>query len=67
MLIFRKDPNYNPAQVQAVLGAVDLSNVVQLTPGQADHYKSLMLPAAQLATQQAGGTWSDLFNRACIL
>jgi len=63
VLIFRKDPNYNPAQVQALLGAVDLSNVVQLTPGQADHYKSLMLPAAQLASQQAGGTWSELFNR----
>jgi YYY domain-containing protein len=66
VLIFRKDPNYNPAHVSAVLGAVDLSNVVQLTPGQADHYKSLMLPAAQLATQQAGGTWSDLFNRLAI-
>ncbi len=63
VLIFKKDPNYNPAQVQARLGAVDLSNVVQLTPGQADHYKSLMLPAAQAATQQTGGTWSDLFNR----
>jgi YYY domain-containing protein len=66
VLIFRKDPNYNPAQVKALLEAVDLSNVVQLTPGQADHYKSLMLPAAQLATQQAGGTWSDLFNRLAI-
>jgi YYY domain-containing protein len=66
VLIFRKDPNYNLVQVKALLGAVDLSNVVQLTPGQADHYKSLMLPAAQLATQQAGGTWSDLFNRLAI-
>jgi YYY domain-containing protein len=66
VLIFRKSPNYNPAQVQAVLGAVDLGNVVQLTPGQADHYKSLMLPADQLAAQQAGGTWSDLFNRDAI-
>ncbi|HVM71756.1 MAG TPA: DUF2298 domain-containing protein, partial [Anaerolineales bacterium] len=66
VLTFRKDPNYSAAQVQSVLGAVDLSNVVQLTPGQADHYKSLMLPAATLATQQAGGTWSDLFNREAI-
>ncbi len=63
VLIFRKDPNYNPSQVQAVLGAVDLSNVVQLTPGLADHYQSLMLSATQLAAQQAGGTWADLFNR----
>jgi YYY domain-containing protein len=66
VLIFRKDPGYNPAQVQTVLGAVDLSNVVQLTPGQADRYKSLLLPANQLAAQQAGGTWSDLFNRNAI-
>ena len=66
VLIFRKSPTYNPAQVAALLGAVDLSNVVQLTPGQADHYKSLMLPADQLAAQQAGGTWSDLFNRNII-
>ena len=66
VLIFRKSPNYNSAQVQALLGAVDLSNVVQLSPGQADHYKSLMLPADALAAQQAGGTWSDLFNRNVI-
>lgn len=63
VLVFRKSSSYDPAQVQAILGAVDLSNVVQLTPGQADHYKSLMLPADTLAVQQAGGTWSELFNR----
>ena len=62
VLIFRKSPNYDSAQVKAVLGSVDLSSVVQLTPGQADTYKSLMLPANQLAAQQAGGTWSELFN-----
>ena len=66
VLIFRKGPDYNPAHVQAVLGSVDLSNVIQLTPGQANQYKSLMLPADQLAAQQAGGTWSDLFNRNAI-
>jgi YYY domain-containing protein len=66
VLFFRKSANYNPDQVKAILGAVSLSNVVQLSPGQADHYKSLMLPAEQLASQQAGGTWSDLFNRNAI-
>ncbi len=66
VLIFRKEPNFNPAMVQAALGNVDLSNVIQLTPGQADTYKSLMLPANQLAIQQAGGTWSDLFNPNAI-
>jgi YYY domain-containing protein len=62
VLIFRKSPEYNPAQVQALLGSVDLSNVIQLTPGQANRYKDLMLPADQLAAQQAGGTWSQLFD-----
>jgi YYY domain-containing protein len=63
VLIFKKSPDYNPAQVKTILGAVDLSNVVQLLPGQADRFKSLMLPSDQLASQQAGGTWSELFNR----
>jgi YYY domain-containing protein len=41
---------------------VDYSKAVRLTPGQVDSYKSLMLPANQLAIQQAGGTWSQLFD-----
>lgn len=62
VLIFKKNAGYDPAQVQAILGAVDLSSVVHLLPGQADKYKTLMLPADQLAIQQAGGTWSELFS-----
>jgi YYY domain-containing protein len=62
VLIFKKIADYDPAKMEALLSAVDLSNVVHLTPGQADNYKSLMLPPDQLAEQQAGGTWSELFN-----
>jgi YYY domain-containing protein len=62
VLIFQKQPDFSAAQVQSILGAVDLSNVVHLTPKQASSYKSLMLPADKLAQQQAGGTWSQLFN-----
>jgi len=62
VLIFKKNANYDPAQMETLLSAVDLSNMIRLTPGQADNYKSLMLPADQLAVQQAGGTWSELFN-----
>ena len=62
VLIFQKQPDFSAAQVQSILGAVDLSNVIHLTPKQASSYKSLMLPADQLAQQQAGGTWSQLFN-----
>ncbi|NOY97828.1 MAG: hypothetical protein GXP40_01315 [Chloroflexi bacterium] len=62
VLIFQKRADYDPAQVQAILGAVDLSHVVHLTPRRAGSYKDLMLPADRLAAQQAGGTWSELFD-----
>ncbi|MDO9349420.1 MAG: DUF2298 domain-containing protein, partial [Anaerolineales bacterium] len=62
VLIFQKTADYNPAKVQTILGAVDLTHVVHLTPRQAGSYKDLMLPADRLAVQQAGGTWSELFD-----
>ncbi len=66
VFIFKKSAHYSPANVQAILAGVDTSNAINLTPGQADKYKSLLLPAEQLVSQQAGGTWSDLFNRNAI-
>jgi YYY domain-containing protein len=62
VLIFKKSADYNPAQVATILGSVDLTNVVHLTPRDAATYKNLMLPADQWARQRAGGTWSDLFD-----
>jgi YYY domain-containing protein len=62
VLIFQKQADFNPAKVQSILSAVDLTNVVHLTPKQASSYKSLMLSPSALAQQQAGGTWSQLFN-----
>ncbi|HUH97860.1 MAG TPA: DUF2298 domain-containing protein [Anaerolineales bacterium] len=62
VLIFQKQPDFSTAQVQALLGGVDLSNVVHLTPREAGSYKSLMLSPDKLAQQQAGGTWSQLFS-----
>jgi YYY domain-containing protein len=65
VLIFQKSADYDPMKVATTLGAVDLSNVVHLTPKEASSYKppkSLMLPPDRLASQQAGGTWSQLFN-----
>jgi YYY domain-containing protein len=66
VLIFGKNGDYDPAIVEAILGNVDINKAINLTPGQADRYKSLMLPEDQLAAQQAGGTWSDLFNREAL-
>jgi YYY domain-containing protein len=64
VLIFQKSEDFDPARVQAQLGAVDLSRVVHLTPRQASNYeyKDLLLPPDRLAQQRAGGTWSDLFS-----
>lgn len=64
VLIFKKTAGYSPAQVREILGRVDLSKVVRLTPAQAKDYPGdLTLPAARLAQQRSGGTWSDLFDR----
>jgi YYY domain-containing protein len=62
VLIFQKTSDFDPAKVLALLGAVDLSNVVRLTPKQASNYRSLMFPTDKMAQQQEGGTWSQLFN-----
>ncbi|HEX8992542.1 MAG TPA: DUF2298 domain-containing protein, partial [Anaerolineales bacterium] len=62
VLIFQKQPDFSADRVRALLGAVDLTNVVHLTPNQANSYKSMILSPQALAQQQAGGTWSQLFN-----
>ncbi|RIK31579.1 MAG: hypothetical protein DCC56_05190 [Anaerolineae bacterium] len=62
VFIFKKNANYDSAQVQSILGAVDLTKVVRLTPRQFADYSDLMLPADRLASQRAGGTWSELFD-----
>lgn len=68
-LIFKKRADYNAAQVHAILGAVDLSKVVHLTPLKASSYRAmdLMLPANQLKAQRAGGTWSEMFSYESLL
>ena len=66
VLIFEKNADYEPVVVQSVLGKVDYSRAIHLTPGQADDYKDLSLSDDQLAEQQAGGTWSELFDRDAL-
>jgi len=62
VLIFKKSAEYDSERVASILGAVDLSNVVHLTPWEAASYKSMLLPDDRLAQQRAGGTWSNLFD-----
>ncbi|MBN8580258.1 MAG: hypothetical protein J0L96_06265, partial [Anaerolineae bacterium] len=62
VLIFKKTADFDAEKLRVVLNTVDLSKVVQLAPTQFNDYKTLMLPEETLATQRAGGTWSDLFD-----
>ncbi len=62
VFIFQKRADYDPEAVAALLGAVDLSHVVHLTPRKAASYPGdLMLPPERLAEQRHGGTWAELF------
>ncbi|MEN4041754.1 MAG: DUF2298 domain-containing protein, partial [Anaerolineaceae bacterium] len=73
VMIFRKTDAYDPAQVRAILGAVDLSRVVHLTPRQASLSpasatdRTLLLPEDRLEVQRQGGTWSELFDRGALI
>ncbi len=67
VLIFKKQADYSSQNVRTLLGTVDLSKVVSVTPRKAGVPGNLMLPSENLGQQQAGGTWSDLFDRESIL
>ncbi|MCC6146884.1 MAG: hypothetical protein IT308_04885 [Anaerolineaceae bacterium] len=68
VLIFKKTEAYNPDSVSDILGAVDLTKVIHLTPRKAGTAKgNLLLPPDRLVMQLAGGTWSQLFNRATLV
>jgi hypothetical protein len=68
VLIFKKNAAYSQEAVNRILGAVDLSNVIHVIPGQAKTYpEDLMLPSDLAASQQEGGTWSEIFNTNALI
>lgn len=69
VFIFRKTEAYDPVRVADILGAVDVSQVVHVTPRQADRHPGtrLLLPLDRLAGQIRGGTWAELFNPDSII
>jgi YYY domain-containing protein len=63
VLIFKKTAAYDAKKVRAMFNTVDLNKVVHLTPNKAGSYPgNLILSAVAQARQQAGGTWSELFD-----
>jgi YYY domain-containing protein len=64
VLIFARTPAFSRESVEALLGAVDLSQIQHLVPaevGKTATVRDLLLPPERLAEQQANGTWADLF------
>jgi YYY domain-containing protein len=67
VFIFKKRTDFDFEKVRQILTSVDLSKVVHLTPHKAGSYPgSLLLPLDRLISQQAGGTWIELFNPQAI-
>ncbi|NLF00862.1 MAG: phospholipid carrier-dependent glycosyltransferase [Anaerolineales bacterium] len=68
VLIFRKTADYSRARVEQVLGAVDLSRAERgLTPRESSSAASLLqFDAKTWQEQQAGGTWSAMFDRRSL-
>ena len=65
VLIFKKRADYSPAAVRQSLGTVDVSQAIHVLPGEVTkNSTNLLLPENRLVQQQAGGTWTDLFNRS---
>ncbi|MDA1329728.1 MAG: phospholipid carrier-dependent glycosyltransferase [Chloroflexi bacterium] len=75
VFIFKKSADYDQAEVVSLLSAVNLDNVIHLTPKQATgpvpltledaagaQAPNLMLPEPDWERQRAGGTWSQLFD-----
>lgn len=71
VLIFKKTDSHDSASVQKILGSIDLTNVPSISNYQnsGNNLKStnLMLPADRLEAQQAGGTWSEIFNTSSLI
>jgi YYY domain-containing protein len=68
VFIFKKQDSYDPQRVRDILGAIDLTKVVHVTPKMAESLpKDMLLTTAQSAIQRANGTWSELFNSASPL
>ncbi|HPH94892.1 MAG TPA: DUF2298 domain-containing protein [Anaerolineaceae bacterium] len=71
VLIFRKSADYSPEKMREILRAVDLSHVQHITPKQASgaqkEIPSMMMSEERTRQQQAGGTWSELYDRESLL
>ena len=67
VFVFRKTDSYHSQRVSEILGQVDFSKVIRITPKRAPSYPAdLLLPAERLQEQRQGGTWSELFDTQAL-
>ncbi len=63
VMIFVKSPGYSHDKTAALLNSVDLEEVYRFWPREATQSPTaLLLTPAERTAQQAGGTWSEIFN-----
>ena len=65
VLIFEKTADYSPARTREILGSVSLDNVLPMKSADAS-YNGLLLSNADRATEEAGGTWSEMYDRGSL-
>ncbi len=69
VMVFRKTAAYSRQHVEALLGGIDVEHAIHgLTPLEATRSRNLLEFDPQTwAEQQAGGTWSEMFDRNSLL
>ncbi|HEY8491830.1 MAG TPA: DUF2298 domain-containing protein, partial [Dehalococcoidia bacterium] len=65
VLIFRKTPAFSPERAAGLLPASLLDGAVAAAPADLDKHALLLTPAER-AQQEAGGTWSALFDAGSL-
>ena len=61
--IYRKTPAYSEGLARSYFDKIDLENTIMMWPKQISQAPTaLMLTKAEAALQQAGGTWSQMFD-----
>ena len=64
VLIFKKTADFSIDHVREVLTSVDLENVLFQSPiSYTKAPDAMRMPESKLSAQEAGGTWSAMFNR----